>query len=764
MKIAESVTALDFETQPIEAMNIAPPWVCGSFYDGDGLEVRGNHPADDLYGRVLGLLVDPTRRIVTHNGAAYDLNVIARNAPELVPLIFDALAAGRIHDTKIREKMIVIGDQGNMRLRRVPKGWAPILYDLASLEQVYLSVKNRKEEKAGKAGDTWRLNFYQLDGLQAKDYPPDAWAYAAEDAKNTAQVFWAQETKFQLLGINPRAVEALHVASAFCLYAMSARGLRIDPVAVGRLRDKLEVDLGNDSPQISLLIGGGIIKEALPERPQVSRRYAHTPACKRKEEGTCYCPVISETVVLAHTDTCQRKGGCSCPPKMLPPERSSKCIKNLHALIEEVCEEHDLKVELTEETEKGGGGNVKADAEVMDNLKGLHPMIDAYSWRQNLIGLQDREVPRMTIPLDKPQVVHPHYDELKVTGRTSCSASELYPSGNIQNVDPRVRECYIPRDGRLLLSVDYSGMELVTLAQTVFNLLGHSSLRDQINQGIEPHAFLGAQIAHAQHQGFRDACNRAGLNTREKVYYAFLSMKASTDAEERKFFKTYRTLAKPVGLGYPGGLGPKTFVALCKAQYGEELAKLGVPSPDMEQAVFLRDLWLDVYPEMRRFFEIVKGRRDSANDQIVLDKKTKQPKKNSKYWYISPLGMRRNGCSFTEAANGVALQTPGAELAKMGMIAVCRAAMDSSQGSILFGFYWALAFIHDEVLGEILDCPQMHEVAMEVGRLMVEGGQRVVPDVKLTANCAVMRRWRKDADPVFVNGRLAVWEPKEMLV
>jgi hypothetical protein len=767
----ESVTGMDFETHLIQPTAIAPRVICGSFYDSDGLVVLGNHPDDGLRNRILGLLVDESKRIVTHNGASFDLQVIAKNFPEFIPLIFKALEDGRVHDTKIREKLIVIGDQGNMRLRRMPNGtWTNITYDLATLEQRYLGVKSRKEEKGhltkemiaqGIRGDAWRWNFDALDGMRAKDYPKAAWDYAAEDAKNTVGVFWAQHSKFASLGINPRAVEALHVAAAFCLYGMSAFGLRIDPVAVGRLRRRLEHDLGNDSPKIALLIKGGVLRPAKPRRFQEGSR-THVENCPK--DGYCNCPVTGKQP-RKHTETCKRRGDCGCPLIELEAEKSSVFKAGLHALIVSICKEHDLPVKVTEKTEDGGGGNVSADAEVLDDLRGLNEYLDAYAWRQTLIGLQDRELPRMTIPLDRPQIVHPHYDELKVTGRTSCSASELVPSGNIQNVDPRARECYIPRDGFLLLSKDYSGMELVTLAQVVYNTLGYSSLRDQINRGIEPHAFLGAQICYAQHEGFRKACQAVGRTSREHIYEAFLSLKAA-GGEDAKLFKIYRTLAKPTGLGYPGGLGPKTFVAMCKSQYGDALSELGVPSPDMDQAVFLRDLWLDVYPEMRKFFEIVKSRRDGANDQVVIDKKTGLPKQNSKFWYVSPLGMRRNGCSFTEAANGVALQTPGAELAKMGMISVCRAAWDPSLGSILYGRLFPIAFIHDEVLSEIRDDELRHEVAMEAARLMVVGGQIVVPDVKLTANAALMRRWRKDADPVFdkVTGRLAIWEPKEMLV
>ena len=39
--------------------------------------------------------------------------------------------------------------------------------------------------------------------------------------------------------------------------------------------------------------------------------------------------------------------------------------------------------------------------------------------------------------------------------------------------------------------------------------------------------------------------------------------------------------------------------------------------------------------------------------------------------------------------------------------------------------------------------------------------KRFVPDVTITAEPALMTRWRKKAKPVFENGRLVPWEPKK---
>jgi hypothetical protein len=122
--------------------------------------------------------------------------------------------------------------------------------------------------------------------------------------------------------------------------------------------------------------------------------------------------------------------------------------------------------------------------------------------------------------------------------------------------------------------------------------------------------------------------------------------------------------------------------------------------------------------------------------------------------------MRRAGCSFPEAANGNALQTPGAELAKAALIGVTEAALNPESTSILKGRCWPVAFIHDEILSEILDSDMTHEVAYEKSRIMVAYGRRIVPDVDLKASPCLMLRWHKEAEPRFnQEGRLIPWQP-----
>lgn len=717
----KKLIGFDYETDRITHCNVAPEAVCASFHE-EGEEPILMALPDGLVPAVQHLLASPEAHLVLHN-VAFDLVVTWRLLGTCAG-VFNALLAGRVSCTKIREKLLNLADQGDLRMRRLPNGaYAQVQYDLTSVVRSNGGAGRDKEKikanKDGTWGDSWRLNFGALKGLSAADYPEGAREYVLADATEVTWLYRCQERRAAALGLDLAGVEPLQVAKAFCLFGMQARGVMVDPDAVEALERQLDHDLGDDN--LPLLIASGVLRPSQPPRPSVQKD--HVEGCPRKK--------------------------CACPPKMTAPKASSVNKAALQALVEQVCEEHDLPVKYTDPSDTYPEGQVSTDSEVVETLKSFHPVIEEYAFRQNLLGLQTREVPRMKIPRDQPQVVHPNFNELVSTGRTSCSASELYPSGNIQNVDPRARNCYVPRPGFLFCSVDYSMMELVTVAQVVYSTLGYSTHRDLINAGVKLHDYLGAQIALAFSPEFQAIVGRGCA--RQQAYEAFLALAKSSDPAHKALHKEYRTMAKPTGLGYPGGLGPKTFCAYARGTYQ-------LKDVTLEKATALRDLWFDVHPDMRTFFDVVKSRRDPANDKQVRNKRTGEVRVREAYWYSTPSGMIRRGCSFTEAANGCALQSPGAELASMGMIQVCRAAWDETQNSILYGRCFPVAFIHDEVLSEVRDDEMVHEVVEEKKRLMVAGGRAVVPDVELKAEGCLMRRWDKAAEPVYRDGRLVVWE------
>jgi hypothetical protein len=585
--------------------------------------------------------------------------------------------------------------------------------------------------------DSWRVNYSELRALRAQDYPGDAAQYALDDARYALRIFEQQEilaeTQMAERSVNPFETESFRVACDFALTLMTTWGIATDPEKFAEIQVMLVEALKPENTV--LLVEGGILRPAVP--PVAYKSGAKNP------DGT---------------------------PKMKKGVKESIDTKKMRGHLLELKKEKpdDITLRRTPPSSTFPKGQLSFDAEWLDDHFHLCPVVEQFRSRQKLQKLVTTELPRMMMLNGDGErtdvlspVVHPCFDVLKRTGRTASFASKLYPSFNCQNVDPRVRGCYVPREGHVLLSADYSQMELGTTAQVCLNLFGKSVMADKINAGVDLHAFLGGSIAYNSDEEFRKICDKAGVADPDDIYEVFMNLKGAEEEEVRKFFKHYRTLAKPTGLGYPGGLMPRTFVKYAKAKYGVVV--------DFKTAEQLRDVWMAVFPEMTKYFEFINADCEDSNNspkvmKYVDEDGEEKTRKVQVYAYNTPLGLYRAGCDYCAAANGMGLQSPSAEGALMAVLNVGRACYDSSMGSILYDDALGpvcrpIAFIHDEILSELRDDAGKHDYAQEVSRIMIESMRVITPDVEPRVEMAFMRRWDKAAEPVFdSDNRLTVWE------
>lgn len=262
--------AVDSETDLISPGIIAPPLVCVSVAERiDG--VIGLALFDHLQGLdvVESLLRDKNVTLIFHNGP-YDLAVFARERPWLLPLIFAALAAGRIADTQIREQLIMIkrGDMtfDNVKIEKAPTfdeagdiveaeddddgddtgesaGWKRVKkqYTLAGLVAHYLRKKMDKGEDDDDGGP--RLTFGPYRG-RIHELPERHRKYATDDAGDTLCVFEAQSPVES--GGRPNLArfvspdERMQAGAGFALHLCAVHGVRTDADALDDLQTKLE--------------------------------------------------------------------------------------------------------------------------------------------------------------------------------------------------------------------------------------------------------------------------------------------------------------------------------------------------------------------------------------------------------------------------------------------------------------------------------------------------------------------------------------------
>jgi DNA polymerase I-like protein with 3'-5' exonuclease and polymerase domains len=303
-------------------------------------------------------------------------------------------------------------------------------------------------------------------------------------------------------------------------------------------------------------------------------------------------------------------------------------------------------------------------------------------------------------PQLKHERVHPVYDILKETGRTSSRVDKLFPSLNIQN-QPRkegVRECFIPQENNLFITCDYSNLELCSTAQACKNLFGESKLLDDINAGYDIHSLTGSKIMGIQYDQFKILLQQGN-----------------------KEVKHYRTLAKPINLGIPGGMGINRIVFTAKDLYQVEMT--------YDEAKKYRRLFLNSYPEIRKYFKHI---RNKFGDR-------------GPYSY-SINGRFRNNCTYTSCSNGELLQSLSADGAKNAVFKVGEACYNNKLNNSLYGskFSW---FIHDEI-GIEIPKEGSAEKMKELSNLMILSMKEVMPDVKITCESMLMERWSKD---VFID-------------
>ncbi len=295
---------------------------------------------------------------------------------------------------------------------------------------------------------------------------------------------------------------------------------------------------------------------------------------------------------------------------------------------------------------------------------------------------------------------------------------KLKLGSNLQNMPrfPGLRDCFVPRPGNVFCSVDYDSLELRTLAQAQFSLLGKSTLgrHYQADPNFDPHSSF--------------ACRMLGI-----TYEEGMKLKKKGD----KSFKKARQSAKAATFGFPGGLGVNRFMSYAKKGYGVDLTKA--------EAERLKEIWFQEQPEMKAYFDFVSTSVENGGGRGAV-------------FTLPSTGRKRGGCGYSDGANYF-FQGMAADGAKLALFAVSSECY-TDPTSPLFGSR-PVVFIHDEILLEVPE-ETAHECAMRVVEIMEREMARVTPDVPSRASPALSRVWLKAAEAAYNNdGRLICHEDRK---
>ena len=146
----------------------------------------------------------------------------------------------------------------------------------------------------------------------------------------------------------------------------------------------------------------------------------------------------------------------------------------------------------TERVPRGTSGRYSTAAEVLESLKGKHPVMDLLLEHRQLSKIQSTYVDAL------PQLVNPQSGRVHtswnqtgtVTGRISSSDPNLQNIPIRRDLGRRVRQAFVARPGCVLLAADYSQVELRILA----HFSSDASLLTAFQHGEDIHASTASKI------------------------------------------------------------------------------------------------------------------------------------------------------------------------------------------------------------------------------------------------------------------------------
>lgn len=791
--------AFDSETYLIEPGIPAPKGVVTSWFGDDAPEGILEWFTDGMRRLEWVLMTD---RIIAGANIAFDFGCALRERPDLIDLVFAKYERGEVWELFCAQALDAIAkghlfkepSGGAMRSRGSdgqPFGKARGRYALDLLAYLVLGIANSK------ANDEYKLRYRELEGIPFEQWPESARIYPIDDARDTYQIAGVQRATFENCGLivqhvpnsrtPPKVFGHTHqthqARAAFCMHLASVWGLRTNLADTEALAARIEADTKDQIAALvnggkalianetggkdEIEIGGGLLKHGYvtknkrvpnplkPGKTKLELVTEYDPEEYAKENR----PAIKRRVILAYggsdQNTCPMCKGTgkiksprsgaevTCGDYYMITEGTAQPRWSDHNEARKTCDGTGLVIPYTVPRSDGGGVSINRDTleeshdQELELLAEIGPS-DTIKERFVPWLLEGTRVPINTRPNTLVETTRASYD------------------GIIQTLPRKggVRECIEARPGYVFCSVDYNALELSTLAQCCIWICGYSSMGDAINAGKDLHSYLAAQMVGQQ-------------------YDAFL---ARVKLEELKAVD-FRQAAKQGNFGFGGMMGAPKFVLtqrksglrMCRLAGREAQAGCGSTklyewkrkpcAPTCEAcALFseeLRSAWSDTWFEMKEYFRWVgdlPGMERDRNSDEVYDSRQGGT-------IISPgSGFKRAALTAPSAANH-GFQHLAAMGAKHALWNVSRECY-TVRSSALYGSRVVL-FLHDELIAEVPE-QVAHEAGYRMAEVMVSSMREFVPDVRVSAEPALMRRWYKGAKTVHdpATGRLIPWAPK----
>lgn len=440
--------------------------------------------------------------------------------------------------------------------------------------------------------------------------------------------------------------------------------------------------------------------------------------------------------------------------------KAKKSIKGLRNYIEQLG---DIQFEYT------SAGSIATSKAALEKymLKAADHTLSLFAELSKFEKILTAFVPRLK---EASPYIRCGYNAIVRSGRTSSRTTPLYPSVNIQQM-PRevkgvtwdVRNCFVPRPGYQFVSIDYNGLELSATANQLYATFGWSKMRDTINSGEAPvdmHSKFAARLMSLS-------------EGREVSYEEFVKNKGVQP------YKRFRQLAKPINLGFPGGIGYDTMRGLLAregiqthfqelASYtSENMARFALTSVRInaneagrtdnwrvvrktkdtwiiadDELVGLKRELFRLYPELGQFLRKRHENYTMGGGSVLRSKNDFGEWEEEPAYEFNTAGVSRKWCTYTAFCNGFLMQTPAASGAKEMVYRVVKEYFDSEE-------IIPSAFIHDELVFEVQKNLPDYKKELLIGKvaaIMIDEMQKVLPYVRIAVEANLMDYWQKSSD------------------
>lgn len=151
-----------------------------------------------------------------------------------------------------------------------------------------------------------------------------------------------------------------------------------------------------------------------------------------------------------------------------------------------------LKLTPPDRGRKTASGHYSTAADVLEEMRGQHPVLDLVLEHRELAKLKSTYVEALPAAVDaNTGRVHTSYSQTgSVTGRLSSNNPNLQNIPTRTETGQRVRAGFIAEESNVLLSVDYSQVEL----RIVAHIAGDQAMLDAFRQGQDIHTTTAAAI------------------------------------------------------------------------------------------------------------------------------------------------------------------------------------------------------------------------------------------------------------------------------